>query len=208
MLNNSGRRLKEGIEKLVGDRDQNTGPTTGAQGTMERLGLPEVTDPDQAFADVAAAEYEQFVTEFRPFEEELVEQAQTDTSIVDAVRPTVETQTQVARDIARRNRERYGVQETGAQRRERVRAEERGRSLNLAGGLTNARLRQDDVNTRLLGQLINIGQNLNRTSMSELGTAASLDVQRSNRYKQDRAQYKSGVTRAIGSLIGSALSLI
>ena len=72
--------------------DQYMGPTTGAQGTMERLGLPEVTDPDQAFADVAAAEYEQFVTEFRPFEEELVEQAQTDTSIVDAVRPTVETQ--------------------------------------------------------------------------------------------------------------------
>ena len=102
--------------------------------TLATLSSNEVTDPDQVFADVTKSDFDRFISEYRPFENQLIERSQTDTTLVDAVAPTVQAQTDIAQGVARRNRERFGLAETGAMRRERMRATDRAQSLNLAGG--------------------------------------------------------------------------
>tara|TARA_R100001443_G_C3363826_1_gene179618 strand:- start:6494 stop:7297 length:804 start_codon:yes stop_codon:yes gene_type:complete len=165
-------------------------------------------DPDQIFADVTKSGYDRFISEYRPFENQLIERSQTDTTLVDAVAPTVQAQTDIAQGVARRNRERFGLAETGAMRRERMRATDRAQSLNLAGGLNNARVAQQQANQTLLADLINIGQGVNRSALSGLGAAAQNAVARENQYMQDRAAYKNSRDNMFASIIGGAMSFI
>lgn len=170
--------------------------------------LAEVTDPDQTFADVSQAGFDRFITSYRPFENQLIQRSQTDTSLVDSVAPTVQAQTDIAQGVAQRNRERFGLAETGAMRRERTRATSRAQSLNLAGGLNNARLAQQEANQALLADLINIGQGVNRSALSGLGAAAQNAVARQNQYTQDKTAYKNSRDNMFASIIGGAMSFL
>ena len=129
-------------------------------------------DPDKIFADVTQRQQDRYIRDYRPFEDELVQQAQTDTSLIDAVPEDVAQQSQIAQDIARRNRERFGFESTQALTAERQRAFQRGGVVNLAGGLNEARLAQLNQNQKVLSDLINIGQGVNRSSLQGLGAAA------------------------------------
>ena len=170
--------------------------------------LAEVTDPDQTFADVSQSGFDRFITSYRPFENQLIQRSQTDTSLVDSVAPTVQAQTDIAQGVAQRNRERFGLAETGAMRRERTRATNRAQSLNLAGGLNNARLAQQEANQALLADLINIGQGVNRSALSGLGAAAQNAVARQNQYTQDKTAYKNSRDNMFASIIGGAMSFL
>ena len=64
--------------------------------------LPEVTDPEKAYADIARTDYEDYIRDFRPFEERLIE-ARDDTSLIDQAAETAAETTQRARDIQQRN---------------------------------------------------------------------------------------------------------
>ena len=162
--------------------------------------------PDQTFADITERQYQRYETEFKPFELDLIARAQADTSLVDAVPEDVERQQRIAQDINRRNRERFGFESTGALASERDRASQRGEALNLAGGLTNARLAQLDVNQQTISDLINIGQGVNRSSLSGLGAAAENAVARRSQYERDRTAYKNSRTSMLGSLaMGAAM---
>ena len=173
---------------------------------LDRLGLPEVTDPDKVLADVSVSDYNRFQRDFRPFEEELVQQLSSGAQpLVDAVPEDVAQQQRIAEGIASRNRSRFGVAETGAQRRERIGATQRGTAINLAGGLNNARLAQLDQDRVLLADLINIGQGLNRSSIQNLGTAAENQTARRNQFTQDKAAARNQRISLIGSLAGLAI---
>ena len=169
--------------------------------------LPSVSDPEATLADVAKSQHERFITNFRDYENALIE-ARDDTSLIDAAPETAATQTQLATDIARRNRSRYGYQETGAEAQERSRATQRVAALNLAGGVNNARLAQRDVNQGLLGNLFNIGQGVYKSSLSGLGDASQMQAQRNmafsnakTAYKQQSIGFLGNIGRAIASLI-------
>ena len=127
-----------------------------------------------------------------------------DTSLVDAVPEDVAQQTQIAEDVARRNRERLGMSETAALRQGREAASQRGEALALTGGLNNARLAQLDANNRTLANLINIGQGVNRSSLTGLGTAAANDVSRQNAFTQARAQHAAQNRQIGGSVLATA----
>ena len=150
--------------------------------------LPTVTDPDKVLADVSTSDYDRFQMDFRPFEQELVNQLNSGRQdLVEAVPDDVAQQQRIAEGISERNRQRFGVEETQAQQRGRIGATQRGAALNLAGGLNNARLAQLDQDRVLLADLINIGQGLNRSSLSSLGTAAENATARRNQFAQDRS---------------------
>jgi hypothetical protein len=166
--------------------------------------LPSVSDPDKTMGDVSKQQYDSYITNFRDFENALVS-ARDDTSLIDAVPEDVARESQKAKDIAERNRGRYGYQQTAIERDESGRASQRGEALNLAGGLTNARLAQREQNMKMLGDLINIGQGVNRSSLSQLGTAGENAVMRKNSYQQAQAQSKSQRNGMIGSM-GMALA--
>ena len=57
----------------------------------------EIKDPDKVFADVTQRQQDRYKRDFRPFENELVQQAQTDTSLLDAVPEDVAQQSQMHR---------------------------------------------------------------------------------------------------------------
>ena len=167
----------------------------------------DVKDPDKVFADVSQRQYDRYERDFKPFEVDLVARAQSDTSLIDRVPQDVEQQQRIAEGVSRRNRERFGFESTQALAAERERASQRGEALNLAGGLTNARLSQLDANQRALGDLMNIGQGLNRSSLSGLGAAAENAVARRNQYERDRVAYKNARTNMFTSLLMAPLSI-
>ena len=160
-------------------------------------------DPDYIFADVSKRQFDRYERDFKPFEIDLIERAQADTSLIDRVPEDVEQQQRIAEGVNRRNRERFGFESTQALAAERERATQRGEALNLAGGLTNARLAQLDQNQKVLGDLINIGQGLNRSSLSGLGAAAENAVARRNQYERDRVAYKNARTNMFTNILGS-----
>jgi hypothetical protein len=163
----------------------------------------EVKDPDKVFADVSKRQFDRYERDFKPFEKDLIARAQTDTSLVDAVPQDVEQQQKIAEDINRRNRERFGIESTAVLSEERQRALQRGGAVNLAGGLNNARLAQLNQNQKVLGDLINIGQGINRSSLSGLGAAAENAVARRNQYERDRVAYKNARTNMFTNILSS-----
>ena len=176
------------------------------QQNASSLGLDPVSDPDFEFANTAIRQYGRYISDFRPFEEEMLAKRD-DTSIIDAVPQDVRQQTQIASDVARRNRERLGFEETAALAQGRQAATQRGEALSLSGGLNNARLAQLDANNRTLADLINIGQGVNRSSLSALSTAAQNDVSRQNAFTQARAANKAQNRQIAGQALGTAAAI-
>jgi len=157
--------------------------------------------------NAASSQYKRYMTNFRDYEDSLVGELN-DTSLVDAAREEAPQQAKLAAGIAERNRSRYGYTQTAMEGKEEGRASQRSGVLNLAGGLTNARLAQRDLNRGTLGELINIGQDVNRSALSGLATAEQNAVSRRNAYEQARSAYKQqslGMLGRVGSIIGRAL---
>jgi hypothetical protein len=81
---------------------------------------------------------------------------------------------------------------------------QRGGSLASVGSLNNARLAQREINQSTLADLINIGQGLNRNALSQMNTAAGLQSQRQQAYKNAKAQHSAQMI-GMGGQLGSAL---
>ena len=86
-------------------RNRNLNTKVGQQQYLadqrQRFGLDAVATPDFEFANTAVRQYGRYITDFRPFEEEMLAK-RNDTSIVDAVPEDVARQTQIARDANNR----------------------------------------------------------------------------------------------------------
>ena len=166
--------------------------------------LPEVTDPEKAYADIARTDYEDYIRDFRPFEERLIE-ARDDTSLIDQAAETAAETTQRARDIQQRNIERYGgAGLTAVQIQEQEKAMSLGGALNAADLLNRSRIRQREINQATL-DLINIGQGVNRNALGQLNTAAENAARRDMAYKSARASHRANLTNLGGSLASAAI---
>ena len=167
--------------------------------------LPEVTDPEKAYADIARTDYEDYIRDFRPFEEDLIE-ARDDTSLIDQAAETAAETTQRAREIQQRNIERYGgAGLTAVQRQEQQKAMSLGGALNAADLINRARVQQREVNQATLADLINIGQGINRNALGQLNTAAENAARRDMAYKSARASHRANLTNLGGSLASAAI---
>ena len=169
--------------------------------------LPEVSDPDAAYSQIAEDQYASYVRNYRDYENSLIE-SRNSTDIIDAAREDTPQQIALTQGIAQRNRQRYGYQQTGAEAQESQRAVQRGGSLAMASGVNNARLAQRDANQKLLGDLINIGQGVNRSSLSQMGSAASNAASRQQAYQNDKTAYKQQTAGFLGSLGKTLASFI
>jgi len=167
--------------------------------------LPEVTDPEKSFADITRSDYENYVRDFRQFEEDLID-AKDDTSLIDQASVDAQNQARIAREIQQRNIERYGgAGLTAVQRQEQAKALSLGASTNLSGMLNNARIQQDQLNRSTLADLINIGQGVNRTAISGLGDASAMAANKKSAYNNAKAAHKSQMIGLGGSLASAAL---
>ena len=180
-------------------------PNTGDEPKANSAALAPVGDPDKVFADMTRQDYLDYIEDYRDFEKELLEKASTDTSLIDAAREDAGMAEQRTRDIAERNRSRYGVALTPAQLQQQQRSLSRGTRLGGIQSIADARIAQRDANQKLLADLINIGQGVNRTSLQQLGSAAADATQRKNAYTQARASYKANKYSTIGGLGAMAI---
>jgi hypothetical protein len=208
-------RRRRRRERRRADQEQQMAPVTSGKsiGTLNYANtnrgftadeLPAVSDPDATYADVVEGQYEQYIRNFRDFENALIA-SRDSTDLIDAAREDTPQQIALAEGIAKRNRERYGYRPTAVEAQEMQRATQRGGALTLAGGLNNARLAQRDANQRVLSDLINIGQGVNRSSLSGLGSAAQNAASRQQAFQNDRAAYKQQTAGFLGR-IGSAVA--
>ena len=144
--------------------------------------LASVSDPQSVYSGMARDDYDNYLKDFRGFEEALIK-ARDDTSLIDKSREDAAMQTRIASEVSQRNTERYG-----------------------GAGLSNAQKQEQnrEVNQSTLSDLINIGQGLNRNALGQLNTAAGLQSQRQQAYKNAKAQHSANMI-GMGGQLGSAL---
>ena len=173
--------------------------------------LQNVDDPEKAFADITRQDYEDYIQDYRGFEESLIDKAQNDTSLIDRAPEDAAKQSEIAQGVQDRNISRYGGAGLSvAQRQQQQAGLQRQGQLGLAGGLNTARIAQRDLNKRTLTDLINIGQGVNRTANQGLATASQNSAQKAAAYKNAKAAHSSqmmGMGAQIGSLALMAFAI-
>jgi hypothetical protein len=167
--------------------------------------LPEVKNPDKAFADLTRREYEDFVRNYGSFEDQAIRNGQTDTSLIDQAQEDIAGASALTADIQQRNIDRYGGQLTAVQQQQMDGALQRGNTLGGIQAMNDARIDQKELNQSMLSDLINIGQGVNRASQSQLGTSAANATARKNAYQQAKAASKASTYQAVGSLATAAI---
>ena len=176
------------------------GAGRGGAGANSGTNLPVVTDPEKTFADITRQEYLDYIANYRDFEEGLINQATTDTSLIDQARADRETASALTAGIAARNRSRYGAALTPMQRQQQQRRLQLGNTLGGIQAVSDAKIAQNEANTQLLSDLINIGQGVNRSSQSQLGQSAANKVQLDNAYRQAQANSRAQTMSTLGTM--------
>ena len=180
----------------------------GTSTNIGGLGLPSVSDPDKAYASITRGEYLDFVNQYGDFERDLINQAQTDTSLIEQARDDAALGQTLARDMSQRNLSRYGANLTPVQQRELERTLQRQSTLGGIQSVQDARIAQEEANTKLMADLINIGQGVNRTSQQQLGQSAANKTQLDNAYRQAKASAKAQNIGAIGQIGSMAIMMM
>lgn len=193
MLANFDPRVLEALQQSQGT------------GTVSAAVMPAVSDPEKAYANLTRQEYLDYVANYRGFEEQLINKALTDTSLIDQAREDVGIAQTLTQGVANRNAQRYGVALTPAQIQQQQLRLQRANTLGGIQSINDARIAQREANTQLLGDLINIGQGVNRSSQQQLGSAAADATQRRNAYTQAKAASKANTYSTIGSLASAAI---
>jgi hypothetical protein len=169
------------------------------------VNLPNVDDPEKAYANLTRQEYMDYVQNYRKFEEQLINKAQTDRSLIEQARKDVGVASALTQGVASRNAQRYGVALTPAQIQQQELRLQRANTLGGIQAVNDAKIAQRESNTALLSDLINIGQGVNRASQQQLGSAAGDATARRNAYTQAKAQSKANTYSTIGSLASAAI---
>lgn len=159
-------------------------------------------DPTAQLEGYLRGDYARMMKDVVPFQQQLLDQAMNDTSIVDRAREIAPMEIEKQRQIAERNLSRYGGGNLSpAQRKEMQRAQQRGGKLATTNAINLARRNQADVNQTLRQQLL---ATFNREKASATGMLAQsglAQVSRENAYRNAKAQYRQNLFGLGGSLI-------
>ena len=167
--------------------------------------LPNVSDPDKAYADLTRQEYLDYIANYRDFELGLIDKAMTDTSLIDQAKEDRVRASALTAGMAERNRSRYGAALTPMQQQQQDRRLQLGNTLGGIQAVSDAKIAQRESNTRLLSDLINIGQGVNRSSQQQLAASAANKVQLDNAYRQAKANSRAQTYSTLGSLGAMAI---
>lgn len=167
--------------------------------------LPAVTDPDKTYAAITRQDYLDYKENYGEFEDGLIDKAQNDTSLIDSARTDSANAAGLMSGISDRNASRYGAALTPAQMQQRGRSLQRANTLGGVQSINDARVAQREANTKQLSDLINIGQGVNRSSLSQMGSAAADATQRNNAFSQAKAASKANTYSTLGSLGSMAI---
>lgn len=207
-----GNKLKDGHEFVTnqyGDIVQRK-KATKYKYRMRQLnsGSSITEDPDDVYARMTRMEFDDYVKNYREFEEDLLEKSQTDTTLIDQAREDLAATPALMQGVQQRQMDRYGTALTPAQQKAQRDAMTRQNTLGTIQGMSDARIAQREQNQGLLAQLIDIGQGVNRAAQDQMGGAAADATQRKNAYTQARAQHKAQTYSTLGSLGGMGVAFL
>jgi hypothetical protein len=188
------------MTRIVSER-----PNGGFNNYNSSNNLPTVTDPRNTYSSITRDEYLNFKRNFDGFENDLIDRAKNDTSLIDAAKEDTSKASSLMSAVSERNASRYGAALTPAQLQQQERALTRGTTLGSIQAVGDARIAQQEANTALTSDLINIGQGVNRSSQSQLGSAASDAQARANAYTQAKASAKAQTMATVGNIASSAI---
>lgn len=160
---------------------------------------------DRALAQITQIDYQRYLDVYRPKELELIEKAKTDTSLIDQAKSDLETTNPLMQGVADRTASRYGATLTPMQQKQQKLTLDRGNLLGGIQGISDARIAQQDQNRALMGDLINIGQDVNRSSLGQMQAAATNEVNRKNANSAARAQRRAQNTQLAASIAMAAI---
>jgi len=180
-------------------------PRVGYYNQNSMAGIPSVTDPEATYAGITRQDYVDYVGNYRPYEEQLLDKAQNDTSLIDAAREDSAAAPEAVRQSSARNVSRFGANLTPAQLQQQERGLQRQSTLGGIQAVSDARIAQRENNQALMSDLINIGQGVNRSSLSQLGSEAANANARGQAYDNAKAQSKAQTYSTIGTLGSAAI---
>ena len=161
-----------------------------------------VSDPSRTYSNILRDRYRSFKKDYAPFEQRILDRAQTDTSLIDQAREQGSALKALSAGVTKRGLERYGANPaTGG-----LRAQQLDRSSALGGAragvqaLSDARINQYESNQSTIGRLVNIGQGISQSSLKGLGAASGLQGQRQNAYSSARAGHYANQSNILGGL--------
>jgi hypothetical protein len=140
--------------------------------------LKQVSDPQKTLAKVTKGEYVDFRKNFGQFERDVVNEAMTDTSLIEDAAQMTPRQFGLAADVQRRNMDRYGGDVTSAQQAQGNRNLITGGILGTSNALNQSAIKQRDLNTDRFYNLIDIGQGVFNSASGSMGQAAKMAADR------------------------------
>lgn len=165
-------------------------------------------DPEQTLANITQAQWDDWVRDIKPIEDDLINKATSSTELIDQAKADRDAAMPLMQGIANRQAQRYGAALTPAQLKEQQRSLARGTTLGGIQAVNDARIAQKDANRALLADLIDIGQGVNRSSLGELSNAAGNKSARDQAYKNARAQHRANMYGTLGTLGAAAAILL
>ena len=192
----------------MGNVNQSSTATNNSQNSYGNGGITysdSTGGADRALAQMTQIDYQRYLNVYRPKELELIEKAKTDTSLIDQAESDLETTNPLMQGVADRTASRYGATLTPMQQKQQKLTLDRGNLLGGIQGISDARIAQQDQNRALMGDLINIGQDVNRSSLGQMQAAATNEVNRKNANSAARAQRRAQNTQLAASIAMAAI---
>ena len=160
---------------------------------------------DKVAAAVTRDQWNHYLKQFGPLEEQLVSEINDNSLVTGAARDSAK-QNAVAEQSFNRDMSRFGVNTTGVQAKQMARMRSLGDAANNTFAINNARLEQRDRNIALGGDLMQIGRGVAGQGISGLGDVAGMAAQRNAANAQAKAQASAQRNSAIGGAIGTGVA--
>ena len=152
------------------------------------------------YATISRNEYKKYQDKVAPVEDQLLQDALGDTSLIDAAPENATRATEVAKGIQTRNIERYGGSLTPAQRKEMERDRTRSKSLTTTSAINFATRDQKELNLQKLSMVLNSGTNSKNTGLSMMQQGTISEAQRQQGFNQAKAQARATNIGVAGTL--------
>ena len=162
-------------------------------------------DADAIFANITRQQYDDFYKDFGSLENTLLARAQNDQTLVDQARKDAPKAAEISQGVAARNANRYGLAQLPDMLKAQKSSTARAGALGTSDAVNNARAAQKDLNDGLVSRLVDIGNGVNSSAVSQLGSAAADATARKNAYIQAKASSRASTYSMLGTL-GSAAS--
>ena len=155
--------------------------------TLRGQGTSDFGSARNDYATTTRSEFNNYMTNYAPIEDEMLDLAQNDTSLIDAAPEDAANATRIANGITNRN-----VGElTPAQRQELGREQQRTGQKTLVTAQNLAQRDQQEINLQRLSAVMNSGISSKNSGLALMQSGAQSEAARNSAYNQNKAQSRA-----------------